>query len=87
MLNHTNLAHIVEHQLGTDERVTPYLYYVPNWKGWENMTTIHLLIRHQPNLFNETNIWYFDRAYGRMCRGILKKANLFLPSDNNYLKD
>ena len=35
--------------------------------------------------FTEENIWTYDQAYGRMCRTILRRANLFIPTNDMYL--
>ncbi len=65
----------------------------PNWHEWKNFDTIHLLIGHRFYLdmyspikdFTEENIWNYDEAYGRMCRTILRRANLFIPTNDMYL--
>ena len=64
-----------------------------DWDGWKYYKSIHLLIGHRFYLdphspiknFTEKNIWDYNQAYGEMCRTILKKANLFLPrNEENY---
>jgi hypothetical protein len=92
--NHTELAHVVKLKLGTHMFIY-HLYKDPNSQEWKNLDSIHLLINHRSYLdkespikeFNETNIWNYDRAYGRMARTVLKKANVFVPTNNDYLKD
>jgi hypothetical protein len=94
LLNHTKLAHVVEYKLGTQSLIRP-LYEDPNWHEWKSFDTIHLLINHRAKMvknstvqeIDETNIWNYNRAYGRMVRAVLNKANLFIPSDNKYLND
>lgn len=67
----------------------------PNWHAWKNFETIHLLIGHRFYMdmhspiknFTEHNIWTYDQAYGRMCRSILRRADVFQPVGDKYLKD
>ncbi len=90
----TYLAHVVDKKLGTKYPFNE-LYNDAKWNDWKSYETIHTLINHRhytdPSShikeFNETNIWKYDRAYGRMCRTVLKKANVFVPTNNDYLKD
>jgi len=66
-----------------------------DWDGWREFSTIHLLINHRSYLdeyspikeFNETNIWTYNQAYGKMVRIILRQANIFVPGDQTKILD
>lgn len=88
------LAHVVKVKLGT-HMLVGQLFHEKNWSKWKDLETVHLLINHRVYLdkdspikeFNETNIWTYDRTYGIMVRSILRKFNLFVPSENEQIKD
>lgn len=91
LLKYPRLAHVVEGKLGTHEYAACLLFTDcdPNPDSWKDYSTIHTLIRHRNYLdqnstiksFDETNIWTHDRVYGRMCRDIMERANLFIPKN------
>ena len=81
-----SLAHIVKIRLGTQEAVFGYAFYQEKWPDFQNFSALHFMINHRSYLdkdspikeFDEHNIWKYNKSYGELVRGILRRVNLFI---------
>jgi nicotinamide mononucleotide adenylyltransferase len=73
----TELVHRVKLLFGV--RDLTHQLYRTQWEGWRQQYTVHLLIRHRPDLnkehqkwkyFNESNIKDYPMTFGEMAREV-----------------